>query len=450
MELRPFPGAVRAAVLDGMAQFQVPGAAVGVVHEGQRYAEAFGVTNVRHPLPVTPQTLFQVGSTSKTFTATAVMQLVEAGAVELDATVRSYLPEFRLQSEDDAARVTVRDLLTHHGGFVGDLFENTGRGSDALARMVERLAGQAQVVPAGHAFSYSNAGFYTLGRIIEVVTGLGFERAIRGRLLRPLGLAMSYYFPEEAITHRVAAGHILTADGPEVASPWATPRSISPGGGLISNVLDQLSWATFHMGDGRAPGGEPVLARASLEQMQERQRPAGSICPWIGLSWMLSDLGGVRIVAHGGATNGQLSAFEFAPERGYACTVLTNSDSGRGLRPVVTEACREAFMGVKADPPIRSDGKLDLGSCTGTYTMVLATMRVTEEDGGLVVLEQPMQMDGRIAPLAPPATRLVITGPDTGAVVEGPRRGETCEFLRGDDGKVRFMRWDGRLATRQE
>src|SRR5262245_13573901 len=102
MEVRPLPAEIVRYAEEEIARLQVPGAAFGVLHKGTMYAGAVGITNVEHPLPVTPETLFLIGSTSKTFTATALMALVEAGKVDLSATVRTYLPWFALQSEEDA------------------------------------------------------------------------------------------------------------------------------------------------------------------------------------------------------------------------------------------------------------------------------------------------------------------------------------------------------------
>ena len=216
---RPLPPELAAIAAAEMDRLQVPGLAVAVLHNGQVYADGFGVTNVDHPLPVQPDTLFQIGSTSKTFTATALMQLVEEGLVEREAPLRRYLPAFALQSEDDAARLTIRHLVTHHGGFVGDYFRDTGRGDDALEKIVAKMANSPQLIPAGTAFSYSNAGFYVLGHVLATLRGLPFETVIRERILGPLGMDHSTYFAEEAIVHAVAAGHILTTEGPRVSMP---------------------------------------------------------------------------------------------------------------------------------------------------------------------------------------------------------------------------------------
>ncbi|MCA9852526.1 MAG: beta-lactamase family protein, partial [Dehalococcoidia bacterium] len=158
-------------VREEMERARVPGVAVGVIADGRWYAGGFGVTSLRHPQSVTPHTLFQTGSTSKTFCASAIMALVDDGKLDVEAPVRRYIPTFRLRSEEDAARVTIRHLLTHHGGWVGDYFKDHGDNDDALAQMTAKMVDAPQVSPAGYAFSYSNAGFNVLARLVEVGSG---------------------------------------------------------------------------------------------------------------------------------------------------------------------------------------------------------------------------------------------------------------------------------------
>jgi len=451
MEIRPLPDALARFAEAEIARLQTPGAAIGVLHDGVIHAAGVGVTNVEHPLPVTPGTLFQVGSTSKTFTATALMALIESGRVDLDATVRTYLPWFALQSEDDAARVTVRDLVTHHAGYVGDYFKDTGRGDDAIGAIVRKMANSPQLVPAGHTFSYSNAAFYVLGHIVETLHGRPFEQAVRDTIFEPLGMDRSFYFPEETITHRVAAGHIVTTEGPKVARPWNTPRSIAPGGGVTSTVIDQMRYAALHLGLARDSG---VLSRASVAAMQPVQRPAGSMCESIGISWMLDWAGeGHRLVKHGGATNGHLSSFELVPSLGFAVTVLTNSDTGRETRQTIADRCQEHFLGFAKPEPVALAGQPALAAYEGVYQSVLARLEVRAEGGRLMVADATPERgfaERRHRPIPLPPAELVFTAPDATAVLNGPRRGERAEFLRGDDGAIEWMRWDGRIARRIE
>src|SRR5438270_5445236 len=147
-----------ALVRDAMSRYHVPGVAVGILHDGTIDVDGWGVTSVEHPLPVDADTLFQIASVTKTITATVIMRLVERDALDLDAPVRRYLPEFRLRDEDAASRATLRHLVTHTGGWLGDSFTDFGRGDDALARYVTAMAELEQLTPLGEIWHYSNSG----------------------------------------------------------------------------------------------------------------------------------------------------------------------------------------------------------------------------------------------------------------------------------------------------
>lgn len=450
MLIEPLPPELCPRIEAEMRRLQVPGASLGALFDGHAYTASFGVTSVADPLPVTDETLFQIGSTSKTFTATALMQLVEQGAIGLDEPVRTYLPDFRLASEADASRLTLKHLVTHHGGFDGDYFagDRNARGDDALALFVAGMQKSPQRTPAGYTFSYSNAGLYVLGRIIEVVTGQPFERVIRKRIFEPLGMSLATYFPEYALPHRIAAGHIVTTRGPVVARPWHVPRAIAPGGGIISNVVEQLQYAAFHVGDGSTPGGARVLEPATMAFMQRPHATAGSMCDSIGVTWMLSEIGGANFVFHGGATNGHLSSFELAPSKGFALTLLTNADTGRGLRPFVSELLRHYFLGIRPpNPPTMPLDESTLLQYAGHYEQAIARLDVTADGSDLVVSEAPALFRTDNALSVPPVHAVPVT-PDCFAITAGDRRGETIEFLRDPAGRIEWMRWDGRISRR--
>ncbi|MGB9380342.1 MAG: serine hydrolase domain-containing protein, partial [Candidatus Binatus sp.] len=205
---------------DAMARHRVPGVALGIVCEGREFMQGFGVTNVRHPLPVDEKTLFQIGSTTKTFTATAVMRLVEDGKLTLDQPIRTYLPDFTMRDPEVTTRLTMRHLLTHTGGWDGDFFPDTGNGDDALARYVRLMAELPQLTPLGTILSYNNAAFSLAGRVVEVVTGKTYEAALNELVLQPLGLKHSFLFPTDAMTHSFAVGHTTIADKTVVLRPW--------------------------------------------------------------------------------------------------------------------------------------------------------------------------------------------------------------------------------------
>src|SRR5262249_4808883 len=156
----------------------VPGVAVGIWHAGTETVAGYGVTHFDHPLPVDGDTLFPIGSTRQTLTATPAMPPVAAGQLGLDQPIRRYLPAFRLQDAQATAGATLRHCFTHTGGWMGDYFDDTGDGEDALARYVERMADLPQLTPLGKVWSYNNAGFSLAGRVIEAVAGAPFEQVM--------------------------------------------------------------------------------------------------------------------------------------------------------------------------------------------------------------------------------------------------------------------------------
>lgn len=204
---------------------RVPGVSAGIFHEGKETLLTAGVSSVDTGTPVDDDTLFMIGSTSKTFAAAAALVLVEDGVLELDQPVVEYLPDLRLADPLARKTVTLRHLLTHSSGFLGDIEVGTGWGDDALARAVQRFDELPQVFPVGEVFSYCNAGFLLVGRVAEAVSGTAYEELVRTRLLEPLGMTDSFFQPWEVLTRRHAVGHALREDGPAVAHTVGLARA---------------------------------------------------------------------------------------------------------------------------------------------------------------------------------------------------------------------------------
>ena len=443
-----------------MERWHVPGVAVGILHNGQETIAGFGVTNVNHPLSVESDTLFQIGSTTKTITATVAMRLVEAGKLDLDTPIRTYLPELRLSDESVAQRVTLRHCFTHTGGWLGDYFDDTGDGDDALAQYVARMADLPQLTPLGEIWSYNNAGFGLAGRVIEAVTGQPYEQVARRLLLDPLGMEMSFFGAADAITHRCAVGHtVLDAEDPakarpEVARPWALARNANCVGGLISTVKDQLRYARFHLGDGTAQSGERLLTAASLALMQSELAEAGSGTKAVGVSWLLGEIGGLKTVAHGGATKGQMSAFLFVPARNFAVTLLTNADRGRTLHGRVVKWALENIAGLVAPDPTRLTlSAKELAAYAGHHSAALSDLNVTATESGLVLQVIPKggfpKKDTPPGPTPPPAPA-AFTAPDRLIITDGPSAGNRGEVLRDAEGEIAWLRIGGRIHRRQQ
>ncbi len=200
-----------------MKEFGVPGVAIGIVHNGNTMIRGVGITNVEDSLPVNAHTVFPIASISKTFAVTAMMRLVEQGKVDLRAPVRTYLPEFRVRDEAVSRDVTVWHLLTHLGGWEGQV-SGPDRGSETLTTFLTTITDLMQVAPPGAAWSYNNAGFSIAGRVIEKVTGNSINRSIRDLVFQPLGLEHAGTTAGDFIVNRFAAGH-TTRDGKPHAQP---------------------------------------------------------------------------------------------------------------------------------------------------------------------------------------------------------------------------------------
>src|SRR5688500_3100860 len=186
--------ALRAMLTELATELEVTGVSVGVYSQGQEQYAFHGVTSIENPLDVDENTLFQFGSTGKTYTATAMMRLVERGEVELDAPVRKYLPNLKLKDPETAEKVTILQLFNHTAGWSGDLMTNTGDGDDALAKYVDLMADIEQVTPLGTAVSYNNASLSLAGHVIATITGKTYERAMQELLLDPLGMENTFFF----------------------------------------------------------------------------------------------------------------------------------------------------------------------------------------------------------------------------------------------------------------
>ena len=374
-------------------------------------------------------------------------------SVYRDAPLRSYLPGLRPSDEAVAARVTMRHLFNHTGGWLGDYFDDTGDGDDALAMMVARLVDLPQFTPLGAYASYNNAGFYLAGRVIEGVTGQTYEAAIRELILEPLGMAESFFFAADCISRRVAVGHTVTEEGTTVARPWALPRAAHAAGGLASSVRDQLRYARFQLGDGTAPDGTRLLRAESLAAMQEGRMPAGSAFGSFGITWMMKELDGITTVRHGGTTNGQLSAFVLVPEHNFALTVLTNANRGGQLHGAIVEWALRHYCGIAETPLIpRALTAAELAPYAGRYSAALTELALTVEGDQLIAQIIPQggfpKKDSPAGP-KPPPTRLALGADDAVIALDPPFKDARGEFLRDEQGAIAWLRFGGRMARRQ-
>ena len=437
-------------VLDRKArEVGVPGAAVGIVHHEATMALTTGVASMAAPAPVTEHTLFMIGSTTKTVTATALLTLIDEGRLAFDTPVREILPDLPLWDGRVREQLTVRHLLTHRGGFEGDVADQAHWDRDSLARSVAAYGELAQYSTPGAAFSYSNAGFRLLGRMIEAITGESYEDAVAARVLEPLGMSESFFLPWEVFSRPHAVGHELDEDGHvSVSHLWGLGRSALPEGGLVSSVVDQLRYMRFHL-DGTTASTSPLRDATRIE-MQHPQAVAAPPFDAVGLPWLLVEMYGTTAVTHGGNVAGiQRSTMTLLPEQGSGVTVLANSGAGGVLSAAVTDWCFEHLWGgVPNRPRIAAPRRADeLAPYCGRFDSGTWGMDISAEAGALKAEFFFTAASEENARRLPPPMTLVFCGDDE-IMHPGSPTSLFGRFERDLDGAVIRLLCQGRSLRR--
>jgi CubicO group peptidase (beta-lactamase class C family) len=369
-------GEITADVLD---RWPSAGVAMAVVRRGGSWSfHGHGVADARTREPVDEDTVFRVGSVTKTFTAVALMQLWERGLVDLDAPVADYLRAVRLVPvRPGLGPVTCRHLLTHTAGIgfwprVTDLMRPALGSGVESRRPVGTLAeyyrrGLLVEVEPGTKWMYSNHGFAVLGQVVEDVSGEPFDRYLREHVLDPLGMGHSDLVLSQRVHPRLATGHVLRRDGLRAVARRDVPAV--GGGALYSTAADMVRFVEALLGGGSSRTGS-VLRPGTVDLMfRPHFRPDPRI-PGMGLAFQRGVEGGHRVVGHDGVVSGFLAELVLAPDDGIGVVVLTNTGGldGRGAAVPLGTAVLRHLIGLPRHPPIDVPPRPEVwaGLC-GTY-----------------------------------------------------------------------------------
>jgi CubicO group peptidase (beta-lactamase class C family) len=439
---------------EAAARHGIPGAAVAVGHGDDLAEAATGVISRDTGVATTPQTLFQIGSVAKVWTATLVMQLVDDGLIDLDQPVRRYLPGFAVVDPEATETVTVRQLLLHTGGFVGDIFTDTGRGDDALDRYLAILPREArQMSPPGVQFSYCNAGFSVLGAMVARLRGGTWESVLRERLVKPLAARHMALLAEEAIPFRTAVGHARKdahAD-PTVVTPWQFPRSFGPAGGMpCAAPRDLVRFGRMFLSGGLSAAGERLLSPEALATMTSPQLTLPGApergARRRGLGPVLYDWDGAPALGHDGDTLGQGTLWRVLPE--HDLVVAMNANLAEyvgffdGLLDLIVREVAGVALPARSTPPAGSPqpGPKHLA---GRYAYPLFTYDVTATDEGFDVTATPHGVAELSGATATTAKYVALTG--STYITARPDNGSHSTLTFVGDGRYLF---NGRLAAR--
>lgn len=326
----------------------LPGMAIGVVRDGDRVAtRSFGTRDRRTGRPVTEDTLFHLASISKTFVATAVMQLVEGGELELDRSIAAYLPG-PAPSDPRATSITVRQLLSHTSG-LGDVndygWHEPELDDGALGRFAARVAGWTLERDPGADFAYSNAGYELLGHLVATVGGTTFEAHLKDRVLDPAGMTTSTFLRSDVPAGQAASPHLgLPPRVVEGAYPYT--RRHAPSSTLHSSAAELSRWMVAHLA-----GGRGLMSAATHEVMWAPVAgTGGDFQREMALGWFWGTHRGYAVVGHSGEDPGFNTSLAMVPGRGIGVVVLANSNTAPTF--TLTKAALDVLLGEDlADPP---------------------------------------------------------------------------------------------------
>ena len=354
--------AINAYVEGQMRRLRIPGASLAIVKGDQIvHRRGFGRARPGGEAP-TPQTPFFIGSLTKSFTALAVMQLVEAGKVELDAPVQRYLPWFRVANPEASAQMTVRHLLNQTSGLpllpsevaLADFDDRP----DATERQLRALSRLKITRPVGSQCEYSNFNYNILGLIVEVTSGEAYAEYIQNHIFDPLEMRHSHTSKAAAQKDGLAVGHRHWFSFPFPVPNWPVPSGSLPSGQLISCAEDMAHYLVAHLNGGRYFDTE-ILSSAGIDEMHRgvKELKMGELSGgFYGMGWFEIDLGPEKTYSHGGNVPDFSAFMALVPEQKVGVALLLNADP-YGL-PIITE---EIGMGVTAllagqqPAPIRLD-----------------------------------------------------------------------------------------------
>lgn len=427
-------------------QYEIPAVSVAVYAEGEVIDRAAGILNLATGVEATTDSVFQIGSITKLWTATLVMQLADEGLLDIDRPIREYLPEFQLGDESAAAVITTRQLLSHTAGFEGDIFTDTGRNDDAIKLLIAGLGEVPQLFPPGEQFSYNNAGYCVLGRLVEVLREKPFNTILREYLITPLGLAHAATKVDEAMMFRAAVGHVQPEPGADyVPAPfWAMVYSNAPAGSMLAmRARDLIAFARMQMNGGVADDGAVVLSPGVVSAMQERQVELpylGLLGDAWGLGWEIYDTPTGVIIGHDGSTVGQNAFLRIAPKQGVAVAILTNGGEPYGLYYEMVTHILAELAGVDLPPmpvPPAEPKNIDAERFLGTYGNQMVDLDVTQDEEGRVWMA--LTPKGAAEELGQDAKtdELVWLRDDTLIPLEGQQGMHMPHAFLGDDGTGR-------------
>ena len=429
-------GELEKVALAELAETNTPGAAVGIV-SGDRlvFAKGFGVSNIETGAPVTPEMLFRLGSTTKMFTATAVVTLAEEGKLKLDEPIGKYAKGL----SPKIAGLTAHQLLSHTAGLNDDA-QMFGRHDDeALAATVRGLKDDFFFAAPGRIYSYSNPGYWLAGYLIEAVSGEPYADVLDERLFKPIAMQRTTLRPTMAMTWPLAQGHDVSGrDKPKVVRPFADNAGNWPAGSIFSSVNDLSRFVIAFMNGGQIDGKQ-VLSPSLIKQLSSPHADQPGSEWKYGYGLAIGKNRGVRLVEHSGGRSGYGSLIRMAPDHRFAVILLINRSGGSLSK--TAEKAMELMLPLEARDESRPKPipmtEEEMARYVGVYGDQPNRIEIVIKDGKLLLKGMGIEA---------PVSKLGES--QFSATLPGPARTVEFTLVPGADGKSEFLFAGGRMRSK--
>ena len=418
----------------------VVGASVAAVKgEELVWSTGLGFADLESEHPPDDSTVFRVASITKTFTATAIFQLRDRGTLSIDDPITRHIPEFSAVQPRKGSdeKVTLRRLLCHHSGLVGEPPGDHWESLDfpTAEEIVSSLPEIELVIEPDSAFKYSNLGFALLGEVVSRVSGRPCVQYIESEILEPLDMRSSTFHLTDELAHRMATGYQRRPDKdrPQVA-PHFLVNGAAPAGQLYSTVADLAKWIAFQFtAGGPERDSVEVLSPASLREMHRPQFLEPGWNTGYCLPWTASRYSSDVYLSHRGALHGFLSNIAFSPERRIGAVALTNLD-GHEVAPQIVRRVIDTLAETDASRPESTESRKSIATreewreFLGTYLDVISWLTRIEYRQGTLQMLLPQG--------GPPIALTPTRDPDVFVPAAGRSVGEELRFRRDEHGSV--------------
>ena len=309
---------------------QIPGIAIGVVYDQDLiWAKGYGFSDLDSRTPVDPSTLFRMGSVTKVFTATAVMQLRDRGRLRLDDPVTRHLPAFTVQNPfPDSPPITLWHLLTHTSGLPREAAIPywTDHVFPSRDQLLAAAAGQTLVHSPGTEYAYSNLGISLLGAVIEEVSGQSYGDYLEQQLFAPLGMSRTSVDPPAGEVDRLATAYMRRyPDGSRQIMDYYETRGMAAMGSIVSSVEDMARFAALHLRQGNSTADGEILSTSTMREMHRPQWVYSSWSGGMGLGFRIAPRNGDTTVSHGGWIGDHRSHLLLVPEKRIGIVAMVNA-----------------------------------------------------------------------------------------------------------------------------